>query len=283
MFGGSRQPAAPEAAMYRIGDFSRLAQVSVKALRFYDEIGLLRPAWTDPRSGYRYYAAEQLADLNRVTELKELGLSLAEVVSVGDGRLPADRLRETLLRKKAEAERGLEAARGRLDRIEASLARLGPDDPPPRFSVVTKTVPSRLVVSRRGGGVDAMFESLDEIDRHVRRHRARGQRAAAFYGCDAASGELDCEALSIVDGAVPATERLRVYEMPAVRVASVVHAGALAGVSDAYAALTAWVQDNGLELAGSCLEVYLRGKVFEGESVVEIQFPLRAGAARVVH
>ncbi len=47
--------------MFRIGVFSRLARVSVKALRHYDRLGLLRPARTDPLTGYRYYSGELVA------------------------------------------------------------------------------------------------------------------------------------------------------------------------------------------------------------------------------
>ena len=49
--------------MFKIADFSRFTRVSVKMLRHYDEIGLLRPARVDPESGYRYYAAAQLPRL----------------------------------------------------------------------------------------------------------------------------------------------------------------------------------------------------------------------------
>jgi hypothetical protein len=41
--------------MLKIGEFSKLAQVSVKTLRYYDELGLLRPDWVDRYTGYRYY------------------------------------------------------------------------------------------------------------------------------------------------------------------------------------------------------------------------------------
>ena len=47
--------------MFSIGEFARLGTVSVRTLRHYDEIGLLRPAKVDPHSGYRYYSASQLA------------------------------------------------------------------------------------------------------------------------------------------------------------------------------------------------------------------------------
>jgi DNA-binding transcriptional MerR regulator len=62
--------------MFKIGDFSKIARVSTRLLRYYDSIGLLSPGRTDPTTGYRYYMADQLARLNRILALKELGLSL---------------------------------------------------------------------------------------------------------------------------------------------------------------------------------------------------------------
>ena len=68
--------------MFRIGDFSRIARVSARQLRFYEEIGLFRPAHADAQTGYRYYRAAQLAELNRIIVLKELGFSLEQIREV---------------------------------------------------------------------------------------------------------------------------------------------------------------------------------------------------------
>lgn len=62
--------------MFKIGDFAKMTQVSVKALRYYDDIGLFRPAHIDTFTEYRYYSADQLPRLNRIIALKDLGLSL---------------------------------------------------------------------------------------------------------------------------------------------------------------------------------------------------------------
>jgi DNA-binding transcriptional MerR regulator len=62
--------------MFRIGDFSRLGRVTVKALRHYDRLGLLCPAAVDPATGYRYYSADQMPQLARILTLKQAGLSL---------------------------------------------------------------------------------------------------------------------------------------------------------------------------------------------------------------
>jgi len=59
--------------MFRIGEFSRLAQVTVKALRLYDELGLLAPTHVDRQTGYRSYAADQLPRLQRIVALKDRG------------------------------------------------------------------------------------------------------------------------------------------------------------------------------------------------------------------
>jgi DNA-binding transcriptional MerR regulator len=68
--------------MFSIGEFARHGRVSVRMLRHYDAIGLLRPACVDPASGYRFYQASQLAELNRLVALKELGFTLQQVQAI---------------------------------------------------------------------------------------------------------------------------------------------------------------------------------------------------------
>ena len=79
--------------MFKIGDFSKLIQVSVKKLRYYDEIGLLKPVQVDRFTGYRYYSFEQLPRLNRILALKDLGLSLEQIVQLLNEAVPANTIR----------------------------------------------------------------------------------------------------------------------------------------------------------------------------------------------
>ncbi len=78
--------------MFRIGDFSKLGQVTVRTLRLYDELGLFKPARTDKFTDYRYYAIEQLPRLNRILALKDLGFSLEEISALLDRNVPSDQL-----------------------------------------------------------------------------------------------------------------------------------------------------------------------------------------------
>ena len=82
--------------MFRIGDFSRIARVSARLLRFYDEIGLFVPAHADERTGYRYYTIQQLAELNRILVLKELGFELEQVREILRSNVGTAELRNLL-------------------------------------------------------------------------------------------------------------------------------------------------------------------------------------------
>src|SRR5215510_3300417 len=107
--------------MFTVGEFSTLAQVSKRLLRYYDEIGLLKPSHSDKFTGYRYYSAEQLPSLNRILALKELGLSLDQIQRLLSGKVSTDEMQGMLLLKKAESERDLQAQLQRIRNIESRL------------------------------------------------------------------------------------------------------------------------------------------------------------------
>ena len=79
--------------MFRIGEFSKITQVSGHSLRYYDEIGLLTPAKIDEWTGYRYYSAQQIPRLNRIMALKDLGLSLTQIKQILQEELLASEIR----------------------------------------------------------------------------------------------------------------------------------------------------------------------------------------------
>ena len=86
----------------QIGDFSKLSFVTVKTLRYYDEIGLFKPARVDELTGYRYYLASQLPRLNRIVALKNMGLSLEEVARLLKDDVSVSSILDLLQAKQAE-------------------------------------------------------------------------------------------------------------------------------------------------------------------------------------
>ncbi len=124
--------------MFKIREFSKLARVSMPALRHYDQVSLLKPAQVDPDTAYRYYTADQLPRLHRILALKDLGFSLAQIADVLDADLPAAEIRGMLKLKRAEMERLVEEEQGRLARIEARLRAIEQDRDVAAYDVVLK-------------------------------------------------------------------------------------------------------------------------------------------------
>ena len=87
--------------MFRIGEFSKMGRVSIKALRHYDELGLLRPALVDRQTGYRYYTIEQLPLLNRILAYRSLGFSLEQSRALIRDDISADAMRGFLMVRRA--------------------------------------------------------------------------------------------------------------------------------------------------------------------------------------
>ena len=107
--------------MFKIGEFSALTRVSVKTLRYYDELGLLRPIRIDPESGYRFYSASQLTRLHRILALKDLGFPLGRIAPALDQGVSADALRGMLMLRQVEQEERLRQEGERLARLKALL------------------------------------------------------------------------------------------------------------------------------------------------------------------
>jgi DNA-binding transcriptional MerR regulator/effector-binding domain-containing protein len=137
--------------MFKIGDFSRLAQVSVRMLRHYDKLGLLTPNHTDQWTGYRYYTIDQLPRLNRIVALNGLGLTLQEIADLlgDDNALPAEQLRGMLLLRRAELERELEERRWQLASVEARLQQIEQENDPDPYEIVVKSVAPLPVAALR--------------------------------------------------------------------------------------------------------------------------------------
>ena len=142
--------------MFSIGEFARHGRVSVRMLRHYDAIGLLRPACVDPVSGYRFYQASQLAELNRVIALKDLGFTLQQVQAIMAEKVSAAELRGMLKLRRAEIRAQIEAETTRLARVEARLLTIEDEARAPADGVVIK----RLAPVRVGEltGVAAGYE-----------------------------------------------------------------------------------------------------------------------------
>jgi DNA-binding transcriptional MerR regulator len=264
--------------MFRIGDFSRLSQVSVKALRFYDEVGLLKPTYVDRDTGYRYYSATLLPRLNRILAFKELGFSLEEISRLMEGDLPVDRVRVSLQNRRAELARNIERERAQLIEVEAWLAQIDQSGRFPDYEVTIKRIAPRLVASVRDllssyADADDLF---DELHSHLKHRGAPLERGAIWHTCANQQRSIDCEAILFLREPVRSAGRAQVYELPGASVACVIHQGSDETSERAYVAARSWIKSHGYAIAGPNRELYWHGGVAQddGSGVTEIQYPI---------
>src|SRR5512140_1230933 len=133
--------------MIRIGDFSKLSRVPVKTLRYYDEVGLLKPVEVDGLTGYRLYEYSQLSVLHRILALKDLGFSLEEIGRLLDDDLSVEQMRGMLTLRETEARQRLREEAERLERIESQLRQIEQEDCVSKYDVVIKSAEEIKVAS----------------------------------------------------------------------------------------------------------------------------------------
>ena len=136
--------------MFAIGDFARHGRVSVRMLRHYDALGLLRPASVDQVTGYRSYEARQLTRLNRIVALKDLGLTLQQVQSVLDDKVSVEELRGMLRLRQAELESQIATDTARLAQVQARLQIIEREGAMPADDVQVKRIPEVRVAELTG-------------------------------------------------------------------------------------------------------------------------------------
>jgi DNA-binding transcriptional MerR regulator len=255
--------------MFQIGAFARLAGLSAKQLRAYDEIGLFRPAWTDSSSGYRFYSPAQLPELRRILALRALGMPLDEIGRVAAG----GDLRDALERRRRDLERERRAVDERLAALDITVTEDGGPD------VVLRPVAVEPVAIMPIGD-DDVADAFYALEAYVRDRRRRAARPPGAL--------TDTREIFVpVTGPIPQTERIDYRRLPAARVASVIHRGSYGGMGAARRTLEAWVRRAGLAATGPMRILYLqfgaepelrvpRGYVVERDAdfVTELQLPV---------
>ena len=271
--------------MFRIGDFSRLARVSCRLLRYYDELGLLRPASVERDTGYRYYSAAQLPRLNRILVLKELGFSLEEIGRILEKDVSAAELRGMLLVRRSDVARAVAQASDRLRQIEARIAQVDTEGRLSTDDVVIRFEPARTIVATRQvlPSFSAARELIGELAQAAGTRSGVGGLIAIAHSAEFEADSIDVEFGFLLqrplkgEMRLPGGRVLAVRELPAVeRMAACVRVGLPEQAHLVTARIASFVEANGLQLAGPSREVFLQPPRLERmeDSVVEMQFPV---------
>ncbi|WP_344809944.1 MerR family transcriptional regulator [Microlunatus ginsengisoli] len=282
--------------MFSIGDFARTGRVSVRMLRHYDAIGLLPPARVDPVTGYRWYDPDQLARLNRIVALKDLGFTLDQVAVMVDGTIDATELRGMLRLRRLELREQIAADTARLARVEARLRVIEKEDAMSTAEITIKTVPATWVAELSAPVAGFEPQHITPVlgplfDRLMAGLEATGIPCAgapiAYY-----EDAVDADGLTVhacapvpedtrLDSEGPdsdAVDHLTLTRLPAITAATILHRGVMDDVMPTIQTLGQWIGEHGHRSAGYNREVYLRyGEGMPEPWETELQEPLITG------
>jgi DNA-binding transcriptional MerR regulator/effector-binding domain-containing protein len=249
--------------MYRIGEFSKFAMVSTRTLRLYDEMGLLKPEQQDLATSYRYYSAGQLARLNRILVLKDMGLSLEQIRPLLDSNISPEQIRGMLKLKQAELRQQIKEGYDRLARIETWFQQLDANSLSLEYQVGLKKVEPQPVIAIKTviPGLEDLPPLFEELAAHLARHRVMpaGPPQALFFDEEYRESDLNIEVTLPVRGAVPETGRIQLRGLPALETAaSVVHTGPHEKLVKAFGAALNWIEANNYRINGPNREIFVK-------------------------
>ena len=247
--------------MLKIGEFSKLSHVSVRMLRHYDEIGLLHPQRVDPITGYRLYGEEQLFTAGKINVYRGMGFGLTAIAGLLHEADP-QKLRAMLERQQESLREQSEEMSQMLHRIKLAIAQLGEESTMANYDVTIKEIDHRYVASVRD-----ILESYNYEGRlwHYMMKETADQNLTPanpclafgiFHDAEYKERDVDVEIQMTVEGNYHDTEHVRFKTEPAVCVASAIHYGSYETISDASAAVAAWVEKNGYQMCGVMFNVY---------------------------
>ena len=271
--------------MVRIGFFSRISQVSIQTLRYYDRLGLLTPKHIDPLTGYRYYTLDQLAQVNRILALRDIGLSLDQIGFLLDNQLSVTEVRAMLLLKLAQLEQQKQAIETQLALATTRLHQIEQEGIMPDYEIIIKRVDPIQVVSSRGYVADTedfgpvFLRLLESVKGHVSQHQAEvnGSWMAVFHDPDVREEQVDIEVALPIQSNIPAGDHVVIQTLPAVeQMACTVHHGPPKMIIPAFQAMARWIETNHYRVSGPYREIYHRSELNgdTDEEVTEIQFPI---------
>ena len=262
--------------MLKIGEFSKLSHLTVKALRFYEREGLLIPVTVDEWTGYRFYETGQLEDAARIKAYRQLDLSIDEIKAIMSG---ADA--KVIFAQKAAA---LQSQKEEID-VRLSIIKSILEDEKMKYQVTVKEIPSSIVYY-----AEATLEKYADVMEFIPQCGEECMKLnptlkcanPPYEFCEYLDGEYKETDIRIrhneaVEKAGIESDFIKFREIPATKVLSIFHKGAYEQIGEAYAFITKYAEDNGYRIAGLARECYIDG-IWNKDSVDdwlnEIQLPI---------
>lgn len=268
--------------MYKIGLFSQITKTTIKALRYYDEIGLLKPSKVDEENNYRYYTTEQMYILHKILHLKQMGFSISEISQI----LGSNNIKEILDKRIVDLKKEIEYLLDQLSRVNHFFYENVKGGFFMNYQAVVKQTFECIVYYKRLSVANYVeyFDVIPQIGQEVTKINPELKCAVPEY-CfiqyldeEYKDHNFNIEYCEAVTEYGKETETIKFKKLPSILVVSTLHKGSYNDLRNAYNYLFSWISENNYECVDNAREVYIDGiwnKENEKEWLTELQIPIR--------
>ncbi len=268
--------------MFKIGEFSRLTQISIRMLRYYDQMQLLKPAIIDPRTGYRLYSAEQIPVLNKIIYLRDSGFSVGEISRILQNN-SSDHLLRALRKKEQEVSEAIQSEKEKLEKISRIRHELQSNrNNELHYNITIKAVPSQLVLSLRR--IIPTYYAEEQLWRELsafaqqKNITLNSNCFSIYHDMEYKEHNVDVELCAPLQKQPAINGKLKVYETPAIPfMAYTLAYGDFSNIAPTYCKFAYWLKNNRYQLAGPDRQLIHRGPWNENTPdnyLTEIQIPV---------
>ncbi len=270
--------------MLKIGEFSKLSLISVRMLRYYDELGLLIPKEIDEFTGYRYYSPSQLTLANKINSLKDMGFKVNDILNIIENKSITN-IEDILLKQKNMISDELSKSKHQLLLIENAIKNLREDDSIMDYNVVLKNLPERYVISVREiisnySQEGKLWERMMPVMESQKVEMANPcYSIAVFHDAEYKENDVDVEIQMAVKNNNYSDSNGVVFKtVPSEKIASVTFKGSYDNISKANEALANWITDNNYAFNGPMFNIYHVSPAMEQDPdkwITEVCLPIK--------
>lgn len=236
--------------MFKIGEFSKITQVSVRMLRYYDEQKLLEPSYVDDYTGYRLYSAEQIEQLNKIIFLRNMGFGVNTMKEILQ-HWNSESIKQNLILQLDKSLENIKVEEMKVKQIEGLLYDLENQKNEIDIDITLKSLPMLQVISMRRTVADyycegIMWKEFQSVFRNIK-NADKLQSFSIYHDLDYREKDVDIEICVVTDKLSIAEDHATIIcrQIPQVDVAACFMVyGDYSNISKAYQQFAYWLEQH---------------------------------------
>ena len=263
--------------MYKIGDFSKMSKVTIKALRYYEKEGLLKPVFIDQNNGYRYYETSQLVEISKIISLRQAGIPIKEIKKILNG----EDVVAILESRKKEIEKNLININMELSKINYLLEGKNMES-----QIIIKELPSGIAYYKEG--VIKNYDELAGFVLHTGEECIKlnpnlkctepGYCYVNYLDEEYKEENIKIRYVEAVESKGIENDNIKFTELKPIKAVCIYHKGTYRNLRDSYNKVLKYIEENKLEIIDTPRECYIDGcwnKENEADYLTEIEIPIK--------